>query len=664
MKYRLFFCLLLSCSFSVLQAADKILRISSPDKNISVSVTVGNTISYQVTYKEASITAHNRISMSLGDGEVLGLYSRLIHSAQESVNKTVKPLYGMADEYADNYTLLTLDFSNSFTLVFRVYNNGVAYRFVTNKPGRIKVEDEEVCYSFAQNVSASMMKVNNFVNSYEEHYIDSGISYLDSGKLAALPLLVSSGGIKIGITEADLLDYAGMYLTYDTINTLRARFPKFVLKDSVGGCCPNFERLPIQRASYIAETGGTRSFPWRLMIIAAKDKDLLYNNLVYLLSSENKIGDLSWIKPGKVAWDWWNANNLTGVSFKTGFNTETYKYFIDFASANGIEYINMDEGWSDQFDLLKINNGSIKIGTNAGGGFDMPYLMEYAKKKNVGIILWCVWHTLDRQMDQALDQFQQWGIRGLKVDFMDRDDQTVVNFYERLAKETAKRHMLLNFHGAFKPTGLERAYPNIINREAVQGLEYNKFTTKCTPDHAAHIPFIRMLAGSMDYTPGGMYNANEKDFRIVMERPMTQGTRCQQLAFYTILYAPLEMLSDAPTTYEKEPDILHFLAAMPTTWDETVPIDGKVGDFAVIARRKGTNWFVGGMTDWTGRSVSIGFDFLGEGKYQAEIFTDGVNANRLGNDYILTVKTISKNDSINFEMANGGGFAIRLTRLK
>jgi len=654
---------LLVCSFS-LKAADKIIHISSPDKNIAVTVTAGNTISYQVSYKGSAITSQNRISMRLGNGEILGIHSKMIRSTQELVNKKVYPVYGMANEYSDNYSRLELVFDKKFSIVFRVYNNGVAYRFSTSMAGRIQVEDEEVSYSFTDDVKASMMKVNNFVNSYEEHYVDSSISWLDSGKLGALPLLVESKGIKIGITEADLLDYAGMYLTYDSVNTLSGIFPKFVLTDTIGGCCPNFDRIPVKRATYIAETEGTRSFPWRLMIIAEKDKDLLYNNLVYLLASENKIGDTSWIKPGKVAWDWWCANNLNGVSFKTGFNTETYKYFIDFAAAHGIEYINLDEGWSDQFDLLKVNNGTIKIGTNAGGGFDMPYLMEYAKKKNVGIILWCVWHTLDRQMTAALDQFQQWGIKGLKVDFMDRDDQTVVNFYERLAKETAKRKMLLNFHGAFKPTGLERAYPNIVNREAVQGLEYNKFSTACTPDHAAHIPFIRMLAGPMDYTPGGMYNANEKDFRVVSERPMTQGTRCQQLAFYTLLYAPLEMLSDAPTTYEKEPEILNFLASMPTTWDETVPLDGKVGEFAIIARRKGNNWYVGGMTDWTARNISIAFDFLSDGKYQAEIFTDGVNANRLGNDFIRTVKTVSKNDSMSIAMANGGGFAIRLTPVK
>jgi alpha-glucosidase len=664
MKFRLILVVLFYSFSSTLQAGDKIIQLNSPDKHISVIVNIGTTISYQVSYNQTALTALNRLSMTLEGGETLGVNSKLINDKKEAVNKTVTPAYGMADVYLDSYNSLSLTFKQQFSIIFRVYNTGVAYRFVTRKPGKIRIETEEVSYSFSEDVKASMMKVGNFLNSYEEHYVDSGISFLDSGKIAAVPLLVESKGIKIGITEADLLDYAGLYLTHGSGNSLRGEFPNYVLKDSVGGCCPNFERVPVQRATYIAETDGSRSFPWRLMIIAEHDKDLLYNNLVYLLASENKIGDLSWIKPGKVAWDWWCANNLTGVPFKTGFNTDTYKYFIDFASAHGIEYVNLDEGWSDQFDLLKINNGTIKIGTNAGGGFDMLYLVDYAKKKNVGLILWCVWHTLDRQMEAALDQFQKWGIKGLKVDFMDRDDQTVVNFYERLAKETAKRKMLLNFHGAYKPTGLERTYPNIINREAVQGLEYNKFSAKCTPDHAAHIPFIRMLAGPMDYTPGGMYNTNEKDFRVVMERPMTQGTRCQQLAFYTILYAPLEMLSDAPTTYEKDPAILNFLATMPTTWNETLPLDGKVGDFAVIARRKGNEWFVGGITDWTGRTVDIHFDFLNEGKYQAEIFTDGVNAARQGNDYVRIVKTISKNEILPFEMAAGGGFAMRLTPVK
>ncbi|MEP7109163.1 MAG: glycoside hydrolase family 97 protein [Ferruginibacter sp.] len=645
-------------------AKDKIINIASPDKNVSIVVTVDKTISYQVSFKDKVITAANTLSITLADGIILGSNSPFQKSSQQSVNKTVKPLFGMASAYADLYNELLLTFKNNFSIVFRVYNNGVAYRFNTSFPGKIKVQDEEVVYAFTEDVKSSVMPAKNFVHSYEENYIDGPISYLDSGKMAALPLLTESKGVKVAITEADLLDYGALYFTYDNDNRLKGVLPKFVLKDSIGGCCPNFNKIPFERADYIAETDGTRSFPWRLMIIAEKDKDLLYNNLVYLLAAENKIGDATWIKPGKVAWDWWSANNLTGVPFKTGFNTDTYKYFIDFAAANGIEYINLDEGWSSQFDLLKLNDGSIKIGTNAGGGLDMPFLFDYAKKKNVGIILWCVWHTLERQMTVALDQFEKWGVKGLKVDFMDRDDQAIVNFYERLAQETAKRKMLVNFHGAFKPTGLERTYPNVINREAVQGLEYDKFSNKCTPEHAAHIPFIRMLAGPMDYTPGGLNNVNEKDFRIVMERPVTQGTRCQQLAMFTIFYAPLEMLSDAPTAYQKEPDILHYLAAMPTTWDETIPLDGKVGDYAVIARRKGNDWFIAGLNDWTGRKLIVNFDFLNAGEYQAEIFADGPNANRVGNDYLKTNRKISKGENVEIEMLNGGGFAMKLSPVK
>jgi alpha-glucosidase len=643
--------------------AQKPFGLQSPDKKITVTISVGKTISYQVQFNDKLLTEPSPLSMTLTDGKTPGKNSTLANTKTRSVNAMVKPAFGMAREYADQYNELQLNFKEKFSIVFRAYNNGVAYRFVTSYPGNIKVVNEEVTYQFAEDVMASMMKVNNFLNSYEEHYQDDHISFLDSGKVAALPLLVETNGIKLAITESDLLDYGGLYLTYGNKN-LKGAIPKFVSEDSVGGCCPNFERVPSQRADYIAETAGTRAFPWRVMIIAEHDKDLLYNNLVFLLASENKIGDASWVKPGKVAWDWWCANNLTGVSFKTGFNTETYKYFIDFAAANGIEYINLDEGWSDQFNLLKLNDGSIKIGTNAGGGLDMPFLFDYAKKKNVGIILWCVWHTLDRQMNEALNQFEKWGVKGLKVDFMDRDDQTVVNFYERLAKETAKRKMIVNFHGAFKPTGLERTYPNVINREAVQGLEYNKFSNKCTPEHLAHIPFIRMVAGPMDYTPGGLYNVNANDFRVLNERPMTQGTRCQQLALFTMLYAPLEMLSDAPTAYEKEPEILKYLASMPTTWDETIPLDGKAGDFAVIARRKENVWHVAGITDWTARKVTIHFDFLTEASYQAEVFTDGLNANRIGNDYTHKLINIDKGSSLEIEMASGGGFAIRLTPVR
>ncbi len=550
-------------------------------------------------------------------------------------------------------------------VIFRVFNNGVAYRFVTSIPGKIKIREEQINYCFGSDIDAWLQLTSSFNFSYEAEYIPGKISSIPEESMAALPLVGKSNGVKIAITEADLLDYPGYYLTYKGNNTLQGINPKFVLKDKVGGQ-NNFNKIPILDADYIAETDGTRSFPWRLMVVAETDKDLLYNNLVYLLASENKIGDASWIKPGKVAWDWWNANNLTGVDFKSGFNTETYKYFIDFAAENKLEYIMMDEGWSDQFDLLKVNDGSVVTdgSTKLSGKLDMPYLFDYAKQKNVGIILWCVWHTLDRQMLEALDQFEEWGVKGVKVDFMDRDDQTVVNFYERLAKEAAKRKMVVNFHAAYKPTGMERTYPNILNLEAVQGLEWSKFSDVDLVQQAVIIPFTRMIAGPMDYTPGGLYNANKEDFRVSFFRPMTQGTRCNQLAMFTMFYAPFQMLADAPTAYEREPDILNYLSSMPCVWDETIPIDGKIGDFAVIARRKGTEWHVAGLNNWTEKTVRLIFDFLDSSEYSATIFIDGVNADRIGSDYKRITKTIRKGSTMEIEMASGGGFAIKLQKIK
>jgi alpha-glucosidase len=347
-----------------------------------------------------------------------------------------------------------------------------------------------------------------------------------------------------------------------------------------------------------------------------------------------------------VAWDWWNAVNLTGVKFKTGFNTETFKYFIDFAAANNIQYVNLDEGWSDQADLLKVTTK-----------LDMPEIIRYAKEKKVGLFLWCIWHTLDKQLPQAMDQFEKWGIAGLKVDFMDRDDQEVVNFYERLAVEAAKRKILINYHGAMKPTGLERTYPNVINREAVRGLEYNKFNSEgTTPEHAATIPFIRMVAGPMDYTPGAMTNANQRTFKSINDRPMSQGTRTQQLAMYVVYYAPLQMMADAPTAYEQEPEVLKFLSTVPTTWDQTVPLESKVSDYTAIARRKGDTWYVGALTDWTARSTQLDFSFLGEGTYTLEFFADGANAARVGNDYVKETRKITKADKLPIHMAPGGGW--------
>jgi alpha-glucosidase len=625
--------------------------LSSPDKHIQVTIKTGEHISYNVRYKNKRILPDNTISLSLDDGRVLGHRNRMISRKSRSIDKNVVPLYGMADHYRDWYNEVEIQFEKRFSIIFRAYNNGVAYRFSTRLPGKINIMQEETTFRLPPDTHGWMQKVGGFLNSYEEHYLDAAIAALDSGKLAVLPLLVETNGIKIAFTEADLFDYPGLYLTYSKGEGLQGVHPPVALRDSVGGCCPNFEKVVTQTAPYIAQTNGTRTFPWRLMIVAEEDKDLLYNNLVYLLASDHRSeNSFSWVKPGKVVWDWWFANNLKGVSFNAGLNTETYKHYIDFAAENKIAYINMDEGWSDQHNLLSVNHSSL----------DMAYLFDYASRKGVGIILWCVWHTLDRQMQESFDQFEKWGVKGLKVDFMDRDDQYVVNFYERIATEAAKRKMFINFHGAFKPTGMERTYPNVINREAVMGLEYNKFSDRSTPDHAVDIAFIRMLAGPLDYTPGGMTNASREDFRISKNRPMTQGTRCHQLAMFALYYSPLQMLSDSPEEYRKDPAILQYIASVPTVWDETVPIAGIMGEYAVIARRKGDTWFLSGVTNWTGRTIQIPLTFLRNGNFQVTLFTDGKNASRIGDDYVCEIQMMHAGERIAITMAAGGGFALTL----
>ncbi|CAN5534039.1 glycoside hydrolase family 97 protein [soil metagenome] len=646
------------------QAQDGMYILASPDKNIEVKLTTGKSIAYSINYKTKPVLLPSSLSITLNDGNVLGNGNTVINTSAKNVNQNVKPLYGMASMYRDVYNELTVNFKNDYRVIFRVYNNGVAYRFATSFPDKIIIKEEQINYQFSEDIMAWVQPSRTLIFGYEDEYTNKKISTIINPIKASMPLVAESNGIKIAITETDVLDYPSSFLQYKPGNALQNVTPKFVLKDSIGGQS-NFNRIPYQFADYIAQTNGTRNFPWRLMIVAENDKDLLYNNLVYLLASENKIGDASWIKPGKVAWDWWNANNLTGVNFKSGFNTETYKYYIDFAAKNKLEYVMMDEGWSDQFDLLKVNDGSVVTdgSTQLSGKLEMPSLFKYAKQKGVGIILWCVWHTLNRQMNEALDQFEKWGVKGVKVDFIDRDDQTVMNFYERLATEAAKRKMVVDFHAAHKPIGMERTYPNVLNHEAVQGLEWNKFANVDMLSQATILPFTRMIAGPMDYTPGGLYNASKADYKMNFFRPMTQGTRCNQLAMFTVFYAPLEMLADAPTAYEKEPEILNYLAAMPNVWDETFPVAGKIGDHAIIARRKGTNWYVAGLNSWTEKTIQVAFDFIGEGNYTATLFTDGINANRIGNDYKKTIKTINKKTVMNIVMANGGGFAIKLEKI-
>lgn len=634
--------------------AQNSFTVVSPDGKLSAEIELKDRLYYSLIYEDSPLLLASPISMELSDGTVWGKDPREKNNRSITVDQNITPLYGKRKMINDHYNEILITFRGNYTLTARLYNEGFAYRFGYLKKDELIVKNEEAVFNFAGDYKIWHSRAPGFEHSYENFYHTRRISQI-TDSLSYLPILVQNdNGVSLLITEADLEDYPGFHIRNwsDAEFSLQAAFPQVPTSWQPGGH-NRFNLIVQERADYIAKTQGPRTFPWRVVKIATEDAQLLDTDIVYKLSDpqDEKI-DFSWVKPGKVAWDWWCAINLLGVDFRSGINTQSYKYFIDFAAENGIEYINLDEGWSNQYDLMKLDDQ-----------IDLKEIMDYAHDKGVGVFLWCVHWPLDEKLDEAMDQFERLGVKGLKIDFMDRDDQVMVDYYHRIAKKAAEHKLLVNYHGAYKPAGLHRKYPNVLNRESVRGLEYNKFSRPhgTTPEHAVSIPFIRMAAGPMDYTPGAMTNAQKANFGVFFERPMSQGTRCQQLAMFVVYEAPLQMLADAPTAYLADPEVLNFLKDVPTVWDETIALDGEVGEFAVLARQKGENWYVGGMTDWNEREVNIDFSFLKPGKYKAEIFQDGINADRIGNDYVKLEKTIENDNQLRMRMAPGGGFVLKIT---
>jgi alpha-glucosidase len=636
----------------VAPASAKPTELFSPDKKIKVVIQTEKTLSFSVFCDGREIITSSPISLSIEGLGTLGKEPRLSNVKTRSADEKIyPPIREKRAVIADRYNEARLTFKGSYGLVFRAYDDGIAYRFITRLKGRVKVVAEEVGFRFGSDQPVHFPVVDSFLSSFERNYSSLSLSQITAERMAFLPVLVDiQDGPKVAITEADLDDYPGLYLagSKDGSPALHGKFAAFPLKEEQ----TRDRTLAVaERAGYIADTEGTREYPWRVLAIARRDGELIENDIVYRLAKPCALADTSWIRPGKVAWDWWNALNLFGVDFESGINTATYKHFIDFAALHGIEYIILDEGWSDPADLLKTNPA-----------VDMPELLTYGKKKGVGLVLWCVWLTLDRQLHEALDLFESWGVKGIKVDFMDRDDQKIVNYYKKIAAEAAKRKLVVDFHGAFKPTGLRREYPNVLTREGVLGLEYGKWSNQVTPEHDLLIPFIRMLAGPMDFTPGAMRNAVEKNFRPVFSEPMSQGTRCHQLAMFVVYESPFQMLCDSPSAYAREPEIMDFLGRVPTVWDETRTLDAKVGDYVVVARKSGKDWYVGAMTDWTPRELEVNFGFLEGGEFRAEVYADGVNASKCASDYAKSVKVIKAGERLKIKLAPGGGWAARLVK--
>ncbi len=623
-------------------------EISSPDNNITVKVEIRDGIYYSVAFHNREILKPSPVSLTLRRIGKLGEKPKVEDVQRKSVNEKIYPVVRVKSEKVpDVYNELYLKFKKSHGLIFRVYDDGIAYQWITEFKGDIEVLDEEVIYNFLGDHNVYFPSEESFFTHQERLYSYLSLSQISADQMAYPPVLIDiSNGPKVAITEADLEDYAGLYLKGTGTPSLQGLFPAYPLEEK-----QTRDRgvRVVKRADYIAKTNGKRAFPWRVMVIAEKDSGLIESQMILKLAKPLQLKDTSWIKPGKVAWDWWNALNIYGLDFQAGVNTKTYKYYIDFAAKYRIEYIILDEGWYELGNLLKVKPE-----------IDIKEIVQYAGERNVGIILWVVWKTLEDQLEPALDQFARWGIKGIKVDFMQRDDQWMVNYFHKIAREAAERHLLVDFHGAYKPTGLRRAYPNVLTREGVLGLEHNKWSENVSPEHDLIIPFTRMLAGPMDYTPGAMVNAQKQNFKPIFHRPMSMGTRCHQLAMYVIYESPLQMLADSPSNYYKENECMEFLSKVPVVWDETRVLDARVADYVLIARRFGKEWYVGALTDWSPRELLVDFSFLPPEEYEIIIYQDGMNAHRFGSDYKKEVDSVRSKDIMSIRLAPGGGWVARI----
>ena len=623
--------------------------LKSPDGTVELKVSYDTLVHWQVAKGDKMLILPSEISMELATEEFPATRDRIKKVEIIDANEIVIPAVAHKDsEIRDMYRQMTIDFKSGFTLVFRAYNDGVAYRFKTDFKGNVIVLNEKAEINFPGGTTAWYPLEEGFMSHNERSYIVTSLDTIKEEHLASLPALFKSDGMNVLVTESGLEDYPGMWLRGNGTNSLKAVFPYYPGEERLYG---DRNLSVVSRRDFMAETVGERSFPWRAFVITDSDAGLLESNLTYLLAGECRMEETGWIKPGKVAWDWWNSLNIYGVDFRAGVNTETYKYYIDFAAEYGLEYIILDEGWYRLGDVL-----------NVVPAIDIEELFAYAESKGVGIILWVVWNTLDKQLDNALSQYAAWGAKGIKVDFMQRDDQEVVNYYWRVAEKAAQHKLLVDFHGSYKPAGLRRTWPNVMTREGVKGLENTKWSYEITPDHDLTIPFIRMVAGPMDYTPGAMVNYDSVNFRPMFNRPASMGTRVHQMAMYVAYESPLQMLADNPSNYRKEHECTGFIAGVPVVWDETRVLEAAVGDYLVIARRSGDDWFIGAMTDWKGREFEIDLSFLDGGEYKAVIFSDGINADRYAQDYKKSETALSKDDKLKIKMAPGGGYVARITK--
>ena len=625
----------------------KNIELKSPDGSLGVDIQLKDKIYYSVYAGNELLLKDCSMSLDLKD-EVLGWSLKLKNIRRNSVDETVKREIPMKNaEVRNHYNVLRMDMDGDYSVEFRAYDNGVAYRFITIKKGKREVLDEEYSINFPDSYLAHLSQTESFKTSCEVPYTHiKTTEYKNIDQMSYFPVLLeTNNGYNILISEADLYDYPCMFIKSSGNNGFRSVFPKCPLEFGEDG---DRSVKILREADYIAKTSGSRNFPWRFFVISNDVRDIVSNEMVYNLSSPCELVDYSWIKPGQVSWEWWNGATPYGpdVNFVSGYNLDTYKYFIDFAARYDIPYILMDEGWALSTQDPYTPNPQVNV----------HEIVRYGKEKGVGVLLWLTWLTVEKHFD-LFKTFSEWGISGIKIDFMDRSDQWMVNFYERVVKAAAENHLVIDFHGAFKPAGLERRYPNLLSYEGVRGMEY---MGNCIPENSLYFPFIRNAVGPMDYTPGAMISMQPESYKAERPNAASIGTRAYQLALYVVFESAIQMLADNPTLYYRNQDCTEFITSVPVTWDKTEVLDAKVGEYVVIARNKNRKWYVGAICNGkeTRRELTIDFSFLKESReYRMTSFEDGINAGNQAMDYRKKESTVKSGDKIKIELARNGGWA-------
>lgn len=637
-------------------------EVSSPDGNILVRIDNEGKLSYSVTFRGEELVTSSGLGLKFRDlgelGEGLSITGTDIRLHSEKWERE----WGRDKQVIDEYNELVCELENpgnglKLNMIFRVYNDGVAFRY--QLPAQVGMKDfelimDETEFSFPAEQRVWAAHYGSFKSHQEAEFIEMSLNDDRMKEITGMPLLVKAGQERwLAITEANLTDWAGMYVRLKEENTL----------ETVLAPWPDDPEL-------LVKSSAPRNSPWRLIMIADSPGDFLESDILANLNEPCKLKDVSWIKPGISAWDWWWCNRYCpDVDFELGSNQQTMKHFIDLAAEMGWEYQLVDWFWygpphqATEDDWSHPNPDADILTPNPD--IDIPELVQYAAERGVKILVWLEWHHADRQMEEAFPLYEKWGVAGVKVDFMQRDDQYVVNFYHRLVKLAAQHHLVVDFHGAYKPTGISRTWPNLLTREGIMGNEYAKWSHRITPEHKVTIPFTRGILGEMDFTPGAFVNVSPENHKTESESPtpMTMGTRCNELAMLIVYDSPLQVMCDAPYNYRSSPRGTDFLRIVPTTWDETRVLNAAVGDYITVARRSGEDWFVGSMVDWNERNLEIPLEFLGKGKYTATIWQDTDETREDLTRLEINEREVDNSVVIRLDAAPGGGQVIHLKKI-